>query len=184
MLPLKTNRVWNKLEGQRTGLINLISDLEQVVLLHRISDKKWNILEILQHLVMSEKLSMIYLKKKWKYSKKLPSKTILTNLRSWTLQFLMWYPFPLRAPARVNVFDPDRTLQDIIQEWRHIRTEMYKFLGELDSPVFNYEFYKHPAVGKLTLDHMLRFFYAHGKRHEKQVRKILKRLNIAHLYRS
>jgi hypothetical protein len=174
MLPLKTKIIWNKLESQRLAIIKSVSDLEHELITYRIASEKWNISEIFQHLVMSEKLSMIYLRKKRKYSAEIPNKTILTDLRSMILQFFMWNPIPLKAPARVNRFDPGRSLKDIIDEWGQIRTDMNNFLEELDSRFFNSELYKHPAVGKLTLDHMLRFFYVHVKRHEKQLHRIIK----------
>ena len=173
MLPGKTKIKWDMLEDQLINIIQSLKNLKPDALAFRISDDKWTILQILQHLVLSEKLSMIYLAKKWKYSQDLPQKTPVTLFRSWALLLSMWSPIPLKAPARVNVFDQDKTSEEIISEWQLIRSEMKDFLEKLPVTVFDKEFYKHPAVGKLTLDHMLEFFYAHCKRHHKQILKII-----------
>ncbi len=183
MMPPETARLYSKLEDQRIELINSIADLENQLMTYRLIDNKWHILEILQHLVMSEKLSIYYLKKKWKHSQDLPSKTLITDFRSWSLLFFMWIPIPMKAPARVTVFDPDKTCQNIILEWEEIRSEMKKFLEEMELNVFQKEFYKHPATGKLTLHHMLLFFYAHIKRHRKQIQRILTQINTINLDR-
>jgi hypothetical protein len=183
MMPLKTDIIWNKLEGQRLAIIKSISDLENELVIYRIASEKWNISEILQHLVMSEKLSMIYLRKKTKYSREFPKKTILTELRSMALQFFMWNPVPLKAPAGVNRFDSNLSLKEIIDDWGQIRSDMNIFLEELDSRSFDSELYKHPAFGKLTLDHMIRFFYVHVKRHEKQLHKIINHSHKTNRYR-
>ena len=173
MLPGKTKIKWDKLEDQLINIIQSLKDLEPDALAFRISDDKWSILQILQHLVLSEKLSMMYLAKKWKYSQDLPQKTLITLFRSWALLISIRSPIPLKAPARVNVFDQDKTSVEIIREWQLIRSEMKDFLEKLPVKVFDKELYKHPAVGKLTLDHMLEFFYAHCKRHHKQIIKII-----------
>lgn len=173
MFRYKTKIKWDKLEIQRIDIIQLLNNLESNLFAFRISGDSWNLLEILQHLILSERLSLIYLKKKWYYTKDLPPKTFLTVLRSWALLLSMWSPIPLKAPDRVNVFNPDLTAQEIIRKWEQIRSEMKNFLEGLSDEMFDREFYKHPAVGKLTLDHMIAFFYAHCKRHQKQILQIL-----------
>jgi len=172
-MPPKTLHLYHKLEEQQMDIINSVADLDKHVITYRLFDNKWHILEIIQHLVMSENLSLIYLRKKWKYTQNLPPKTFITDFRSWLLLFFMWFPIPLKAPARVIVFDPDKTGSELIREWGQTRTQMKNFLEEMDLDVFQKEFYKHPAVGKLTLHHMLQFFYAHIKRHKKQIQRIL-----------
>jgi hypothetical protein len=176
MIPERSAAIFETIENQKKQLDDLTRDLSNEVFLHKVDKQSWNISEILQHLILSETLSLKYLRKKWSFTPDLPNQNLLTLLRGNLLYLINKVPFKLKAPANVNErsFEKNKSQKELFEEWSLIRKDMKDFLNSLDESDYRKEFYKHPVAGKVNLNHMLLFFHTHIERHTRQLKKILK----------
>ena len=138
----------------------------------------WNILDILTHLYDSERLALIYLKKKLSYDPELPS----INWRSFLSRvFLFTYlhlPFKFKAPKIVDPKQketvPHKSLTALSDAWQSQSRTFEDFFSELDEALFDKKIFRHPFGGLLSLLEMCLFFNWHFDRHRKQLDKILR----------
>ena len=174
MIPPKEQALFKTINDEKQLLFGRLISLSEDKLKNIPQGSTWSVLHVIKHLITSEKLSLMYLKKKWAYAPSLKSAGIITNIRFMGLQLANWSPFKLKAPEPVRINKVDESLSEIMIEWDTIRDEMNKFLNELPEEVYSKEFYKHPAVGKLRVRHMLTFFRDHIARHTKQIERLIR----------
>jgi hypothetical protein len=163
---------FNRIELQRKWIEDFIHSREISLLNRRPAPGKWSIPEIVQHIYISEKLTLEYLKKKLSFSPEFRKSGISTSVRFRLLIFAMWQPFKLKAPSAADVHNDHIDVAEILRLWAEQRKELIAFITNLPDTMINVEFYKHPVAGKLRLDHMLRLFYHHAERHLGQIKRI------------
>jgi len=136
---------------------------------------KWSALQVMQHLMRSEELSMRYLQKKLSYQPDLQKAGPVTGLRSWLLRTYLQLPFKFKAPQAVDAanFESDLTLDELAGRWKATRAELRAFLDGLPDDLYDKAVYKHPFAGRLTLYGMVDFFDGHFRRHREQIRRAL-----------
>lgn len=134
---------------------------------------QWSALQVMQHLMRSEELSMQYLRKKLSYQPELQKAGMAAALRSRLLRFYLRLPFKFKAPAPVDAstFKTDVSLDELARRWRANRRELRAFLDGLPADLYDKEVYKHPFAGRLTLMGMVDFFDGHFRRHREQIRR-------------
>jgi hypothetical protein len=64
------------------------------------------------------------------------------------------------------------SLEDLLQEWNALRTELEAFLLTLDVTHFNKLVFRQPSAGMLTILHALEFMDAHLRHHLPQINRI------------
>ena len=134
---------------------------------------QWSALQVMQHLMRSEELSMRYLQKKLRYQPELRKAGPAAALRSRLLRFYLRLPFKFKAPAPVDAptFEADVSLEELAGRWKANRRELRAFLDGLPDDTYDKEVYKHPFAGRLTLTGMVDFFDGHFQRHRQQIRR-------------
>jgi uncharacterized damage-inducible protein DinB len=165
------DRIDHKLE-------KMISDLEQrptEALNQAPYPGAWSPLQVLYHLVLAEKLSLGYIKKKLSYNPELPKADWRARLRTSVLNAYLKSPLKQKAPANVNEsnFPDDLSLEQITKDWRAMRQELRSYLEGLEPELFSRQVYKHPLSGRMSLAGMLSFFENHFDRHHKQIQRAL-----------
>lgn len=163
--------VLDSLDQERQDLHDVLSIYPDESLNKPPAPGKWSAIQVMHHLILSEELSLKYLKKKWSFNPTLTKAGWKTNIRKGLLKFYLGLPFKFKAPKGVNDSAlPDFvTLSETMERWAKARGEMRKFLAQVPEDQLNSEFYKHPVVGKLSLQGMLEFFQAHIHRHREQI---------------
>jgi uncharacterized damage-inducible protein DinB len=163
-----------RIETQRQWIMDFIDGTDVKKLNSSPAEGRWSILEVVNHLYLSEQLSLAYLKKKWGYSPVLKDAGVMTWIRYQLLIFSMRQPFKIKTPRRANVRNGDINPVLLMDQWKIQREELIDFLKVLPVEVHNKEFYKHPLAGKIRIDHMLGFFYYHTRRHIGQITRTLR----------
>ncbi|HMQ49511.1 MAG TPA: DinB family protein [Saprospiraceae bacterium] len=140
----------------------------------------WSVLQIMQHLMLAEQLSLNYVKKKLSYQPKLPHSGLGSRFRIALLNFYQLLPLKFKAPTNVGdeKLKTNRTLADISAEWLNNRAQLRSYLNELPDELFHKAVYKHPFAGRLSLGGMLSFFSGHFGRHRKQIERTLQALSL------
>lgn len=176
---MKKVNILKKIDKLDKHLETLLKDLEQyrdADLLKSPAPGAWSPIQVLQHLILSEAGSLKYLRKKISGGlQDIPRATWITEARMTLLRVFMALPLKIKAPRAIaeESFPEVATLQEVAEEYRKIRQEMRDFLENLPDEAFPLEIFRHPRVGKISLEGLVTFFMLHFKRHERQIRRQL-----------
>lgn len=140
----------------------------------------WSALQNLNHLVLSEKLSLAYCNKKLSFNPKLKKAGVSSALGSLLVNASLRSPIKVKAPINVGseALPLHDTLASIRKTWGENRTDMKDYIENLENEYIDRAVYKHPFGSRLSLLGMVSFFKAHMKRHRRQLRKALKEVSI------
>ncbi len=175
-MPDRTRRRFDRCDQLLEEMFRKLDQLPEEKLHERPAPDKWSVMETLQHLYVSESLSLRYLHKKLGNNAPLGPATWLTRLRTFLLnRVYLRLPIPYRAPAVVaeDQFDPELDYPSLKERWRAVRREMRQFLDQLPEETFDKEAFRHAVAGRMTLDGMLDFFHTHMQRHAGQIERTL-----------
>lgn len=130
----------------------------------------------MHHLILSEELSLAYVRKKLSFQPALQPAGPGTRWRAVTLWFYLNLPVKFRAPKIVGDehLPGFASLAETRERWSRIREEWTRFLEEMTEDLAEKAVYRHPLVGRLSWSGTLLFFHYHLDRHQKQIKRALK----------
>lgn len=165
-----------QMEAELDKLVRDLSDISDEKLKAKPIDGGWSVSDVMQHLIMVEKGSMAYVRKKSSYPDSFKKADWSSVFRKASLKFFLYAPFKFKAPKIVNEtkFNEDADMEDLVEEWRAIRVQMMNFLEEMPDEYMDKLIFRHAFAGRLTLDGMLLFIRDHFRRHRKQIDRLLK----------
>jgi len=177
----RKSKALNRLLQANQELDQLFKSLEnhnERWLTQRPMEHKWSVLEILNHLYQSERLSLAYVKKKLSFNTDLPAINIFSMIRFWVLKTYLIMPVKFKAPLAVDAHNLESIMsfKVIKSEWMVERKAFVDYFESLDDQYFHLQVYKHPLAGRISLLHMVSFFSLHLNRHKKQINSIIKQL--------
>ncbi|WP_235294237.1 DinB family protein [Portibacter lacus] len=161
-LDIEMDQLFNELKGNSFETLNKKKDANT-----------WSPIQILDHIILSERLSLGYCKKKLSFDPKLKTANFRTwingRLISWSLQS----PFKFKAP---DVVTSDKLVAEselglIKEKWKALRAELLAFIHNVPEKYIDKEVYKHPFGLRMSLNGMLDFYKSHFRRHRKQLRQ-------------
>ncbi len=167
-----------QLEHLDKELEQLFSDLSghsEASLKTKKDDSQWSPIEILQHLLISERLSLAYCEKKLSFKPNLKKKGFRSMLSAQLVGLALISPFKFKAPKAVaaDQFNLELSLEDVKQQWLASRKKLHNFLATVSDDYVDCEIYKHPFGVRLSLGGMLNFFLKHFHRHRRQLQRRL-----------
>lgn len=171
----KSLKKFATLEFQSKETWSKLSKIDISALEKMEAENKWNTLQHLEHLRMSEYLALRYVKYKISQGTKFKRATLKTNFKSYLLTRVFESPKKRKAPD-VNGLVPQSeglNLAEILKKWQTQRAELRQFLDAQPEHMFTKEVYKHPGIGRLSLSHMMSFFINHSRRHYRHIDRIL-----------
>ncbi len=165
-----------KLNRELESLLTHLSSFPSEKLQERPAPGAWSVVEVMQHLMLAERLSVGYVRKKIQYPHGLKKPGLENRIRLLMLRFFLEVPIKFKAPAIVSEqkFSNDVDFDTLAKKWREIRVELGKLLDEIPPELEKTNIYKHAVAGRLTLAGMFRFFTGHFRRHRKQIERTLK----------
>jgi hypothetical protein len=164
---------FDRIEYDRANLISQLDDLSQEQLHFRRSPEKWTILQILDHLITSEKLSVKYIKRITSTPENLERSGFQSKFRIFALKLALILPFKYKAPKISDATGKDPEYEKLKLEWEQIRKDLRKQINSLDKSILKGEILKHPIVGMLNMKQTLQFFDIHFNHHKKQIENII-----------
>jgi len=150
----------------RIDLLETLKGLSKEELNFRRSPESWSISQVCQHLVKTEELYIVAIKRGLKSKED----SILENK---PVESLLDRSNKLEAPDIAKPTDEALEYQDIIEKLRSSREKLYEFLHTLeDQTVLSRRHYVHPAFQELLLIDWVRSLYLHEQRHIKQIQEM------------
>ena len=142
------------------------------------SPDAWSVMQVMQHVMTSERLSLAYVKKKTSFQQSFKKAGLATRLRWAALKVFLWLPLKFKAPPAVNAdnFPVESDLGEVVGQWYENRKDLARFFENVPKEWIGAEVYRHPRAGRLKLEDMLVFFEDHFARHVKQIDRALKQV--------
>jgi uncharacterized damage-inducible protein DinB len=168
----------NRMERQKEKLMSFIYSLPEDICRRQPDITTWSILQVANHLYLSENFSLAYIRKKLSY----PDTIVPFNIKSWwSTVFVMaslWLPIRTKAPKNIDMRNDQPVLSpdELDKKWEQVRQELVATLEESSSKFKTHLVFRHPFAGRMTLTQMLMFFNHHIAHHRRQILKIKKRI--------
>ncbi len=143
---------------------------------------KWSPVQVMQHLMLSEHYGHAYLKKKLSFNPTLRKAGLMAGLRASAVHAYLKLPFSFKAPKVVSTeqLESNVPFWELAKRWKDQRSDLKTYLLSLPDDTLRREIYKHPMGGRLSAAGMLGFFAQHFDRHEKQIKKALRKVPKQH----
>jgi hypothetical protein len=159
-----------KIDDLRSNLLDEVGALDPQTLKARPIPGKWSILEVVEHLVLSEQDVMNGI---FNPSSLQPRKRTLRDRLAFLLvMFILRFPIPVRTPSSGMVPRGKRSLGELRESWDQNLTALREFVAALDNGGLRQPVFRHPVAGPLTIRHAVAMQEVHLRRHARQIRKL------------
>ncbi|NND77799.1 MAG: DinB family protein [Flavobacteriales bacterium] len=158
-------------------LENYLMELkDQVAMNEQPAEGKWSVVQICEHLRLSEKATVGYILKKTQDKSKLVNHTFKSGLKLMTMKLAYLSPLKFKAPGDLPQPDNTKELGQVLTLWKDERKSMEKVFLGLDEDVLQLGIFRHPYLGRLNAKQTLVFMEDHFDRHAKQIKGILEKV--------
>lgn len=167
----------NELETLRTEIVSQYDAYTTDQLTFKPEPGHWNLLQVLDHIVTSEKMSAIYIKRQLNGKKYPPPPGMKSRFRYNLLKVALKLPFRYKAPSIVDSTGKTPDLHILQESWKTIRGEIRTIIETTDEELLDLGVYEHPRAGLLNMEQALDFLDMHIRHHEKQMERITRHEN-------
>lgn len=165
------NTQWLRLEELKQRYEQLMTEASPEQQQFKPEAGSWNMLQVVQHLMIAEKLSMDYLIAK-NYANARKGGGVGAFFRSMALRFMLQSPLRFKAPRILQAPAENPEPEALLQQWQEVREAMHDYLHHFPEEKISMMIYHHPRAGWLTIQQALKFFEDHMLHHQKQLQRI------------
>lgn len=170
----KLQQQFTLLEQTRAEIVSLVLPLEESSFSRSYGDK-WSIAQILIHVITSERLAVLYMRKKFQGVDNLKDSGSIESLKLLLLRVSQRLPFKFKAPATIQDKTPEPPTKDaLLNLWEAERTKLNAFLCSIEEKNVNKMIFKHPIAGMLNAAQGVAFLREHLLHHKPQIVKLTK----------
>jgi len=167
----------NRLEQKRLELMAELEILNEDKLNYKPAPGKWSIIQIVHHLIKSEQLSVIYIKRNITNKSGISKSSFRAKFNAFVLKWGLILPLKLKAPNNVSDVPDFDTFENAKSKWDKVRNSFVSVIESMADDLLSKDIFKHPIAGKMNLEGTIDFFDAHFKHHLKQIKSLLTNLN-------
>jgi len=171
----RLEHLFDQLEHARRNLLKDLIAYPEHTLTREPGSGQWSVNQILIHLLTSEQLTLIYLKKKSLGIQQLSNSGIDSELRLLVLKVSQRLPLRFKAPKFLVQHTPTPvSLKELTDRWDFTRGELQTFLESFNEMNLRKLVYKHPVAGRFNVSQCLVFMHEHFHHHLPQIKRILR----------
>lgn len=164
-------KLFDELTEKRAQLLAELDKYQPEQQAYKSSPEKWSMLQVVNHLLISEQQIYQYLCKK-NLAKALAPAGTAAAVRSLVLNVFLKSPFRVSAPRRLPLPESPPALPQMKKDWDATRQDMETFLMNLPSERLHKIIFRHPFAGRFNIAQTLKFMINHISHHIRQVRRI------------
>lgn len=139
----------------------------------RAPESGWNMLQVMEHVLSSEKGTLEYMKRKTQAPfGDIPIAGDENSAKSDQLVEALKSDKKWKAPTVLPDPTGAQSFENMLAYWDRLREEYEAFLNDLDPGYFNREIFKHPFAGRLNLFQTLDFLINHLVHHVHQINRL------------
>ncbi len=166
-------KTFDALEQQRADLMTTVSAVPDEVYF-RSPSAKWSIAQVIAHIITSERLSLMYMRKKSLGIETLKDSGVKQSLVFMLLKISQRVPLRYRAPKAVVDNTPEAlSKEEAFARWEKARQELRGFLDTIPEKHAHRLIFKHPVGGMLDVRQAVGFMYEHVRHHWPQIKRLL-----------
>lgn len=175
-LPASIERQLLQFDTDLNSFIAELSTYDDGQLNTKPANGGWSAMQCVEHLKLAEQHVIHYIGKKLSNNPELPKKGFGDRLRKSALKAFLASSLKFKAPKGVGTeslpthSDPAKSFA----EWRAQRPVLKSTLEQIDPVYFQRKVYKHPFMGRISLETTIAFLGYHLARHRKQALAALK----------
>ncbi len=135
---------------------------------------QWTLLQIANHLYLSERSSLLYLRKKMSYPDTLPAFSISSWKTYYLVKLILITPKKVKAPPPIDMWTQTKIWEpDALEiKWNELHNEFSAYIEEQYPKFGRHLVFNHPFAGRMTMRQMLMFFCDHMDHHIRQMRRV------------
>lgn len=157
----------HSLKETRDELLGTLQGLNPNQLNMREDSDRWSIGQICQHLIKTEELFVVAIRKGLKSKED-------SSIEEKSLEFLLDRSKKIAAPDIAKPTDEIIEYNEIIEKLKNSREKLYELLNTIEDPsVLSRRHYIHPVFKEMLLLDWVRTLYLHEQRHIKQINEII-----------
>jgi DinB superfamily len=159
------------IETKRILLQQRVSGLEPHVMTARPRPDKWSILEIVEHLVLSER---VVFGPADALEQRTPRERSLRNRALyWMVMFILRFDIPVKVPSAALLPEGTRSVGSLWAQWEASHAALRRWVEASDTRVRRHALFSHPVAGPMTMADTLRMLDVHLDRHIRQVEALV-----------
>lgn len=171
------NRKIIDIEAQRVSLIHKLSKVTKTRQHYSESETSWSILNIVEHIVLSEEASLDYVQKKLSNPDQLKSVELISWVKILLMKMVLKFNMKFKAPNHVNPLEKNGSnLESLADRWEFVRNRLIE-LSETDSKNLAKGILRHPYAGMMNFSQLVAFFETHFEHHLGQINRLVE-LNV------
>ena len=153
--------------------MRIIEPIDDSELQKKPSDDSWSVVQVFNHLLEVEKLSLDYLEYKEKENAIFSKESFFTKIKFLIYKIALILPLRFKMPSNLSQPSNEGGLESIQKGFSEIRVRFEGFLERQNEEFLSNAVYKHVIVGRISLAKMFVFLRLHLKHHEKQILRTL-----------
>ncbi len=169
---LTLQKKYNLLESKTQELIDSLNNIPLETLNYRPGQDKWSIIQIIFHLVKTERITEVAISNSVKHSENLREAGFKESISSTILNLALKSPLKIKAPALLIKIPETYDLNELIKKWKTVRENLFEILNDFPVNLINKNVFEHPYSSKMNISQTLDFLRLHLCHHLKQVEKI------------
>lgn len=164
---------YEKLRSQTDKIIAELAEVDIKILQKKPAENRWSVIQILNHLILAEQLSLNYLKKKYPAIEDLEEVGLKQKLAMQTMKLAQRSSKKFKAPEPVSQPENQNDITEVKTKWQQVQTELKIFLDGYPDKYLKKGLYKHPFIGRISIAQMMEVHLYHIKRHKAQIDRLL-----------
>jgi len=166
---MEIQEINHNLKETRDKLLAILKGVDQIQLYMKKDVDTWSIGQICQHLIKTEELFVLAIRKG------LSKEDSFIEKKS--LEFLLDRSEKIAAPDIAKPTDEVIEYNEIIEKLKKSRAKLNEILSSIEDPtILNKKQYIHPVFKEMLLIDWVKTLYLHEQRHIKQINEIIKKL--------
>lgn len=161
------------IEAKREAIFSRLQSAPDKDLMKSPGPNRWSAVQALQHLVVAERGTNMYLKKKVLGKDSVKQSGLVNTLRMVVGKLAFSIPIKFKAPKVVADPPSNLNLEETKKQWEEVRQEFYFIVKALEERDLTKELFKHPIMGRLDIFQTVDFFEIHMDRHAEQAYRTL-----------
>lgn len=166
----------NELDALSKGREDFVNELKtwpSDKLTQQPAEGGWCALEVIDHIISSERGTLGYLVKKTSSGwDEIPKRTPETDAAAGQLHAALESDGKWGVPVKFPPPAPDMTLDKLAHTWMHSHNDIAHWIGARPDGIEDKLVFKHPIAGRITLDQTLGFLQRYIPHHRFQLERI------------
>jgi hypothetical protein len=160
-----------RLEASRRRALGAVDGLTHAALNRAPAPGKWSALQVLQHVVTAEALTLGYVRKKMQAGAALEKAGPASRLRLLALQLTLALPLRFKAPTTTGDVPAESELSALRSRWDEVRRNLEDLVRTFPPELLDRLVFRHPYAGRMSLAHALGTLEAHLDHHIPQLER-------------